>query len=111
MFAAALNGIEQVPFIKLNAADSANAWQAALPAALAWLWQQLAPPDLRVLFPVRTRAPGVTMLRVRPVKPHRRGSCGPVTGPGHVVRPCGKPSPGSVEGTVKGTPAMKPVRV
>jgi poly(3-hydroxybutyrate) depolymerase len=106
-FAAALNGIEQVPLVNLNAADSGNAWQAALPAALAWLWQQLAPPDLRVLFPVRTQAPRVTMLRVRPVKPHRHEACGPVTGPGHAVRPCGKPSPGAV----RGTPAMKPVRV
>ena len=53
VFAAALNRIQQAPFVKLNAGDTANAWQAALPAALTWLWQQLAPPDLRVLFPVR----------------------------------------------------------
>ena len=56
MFAAALDRIEQVPFDKLNAGDTANAWAAALPAALTWLWQQLAPPDLRVLFPVRAQA-------------------------------------------------------
>ena len=94
-FTAALNRIEQVPFIKLsNARDSGEAWQAALPTALAWLWQQLASPDLRVLFPVRTQASGVVItLPVRPVKPHHDGSCRPVTGAGHAVHPCGKPSP------------------
>lgn len=52
MFTAAMNRVQQVPFVKLNAGDTANAWSAALPAALTWLWQQLAPPDLRVQFPV-----------------------------------------------------------
>jgi len=103
-FTAALNRIEQVPFIKLSdAKDSGNAWQAALPAALAWLWQQLAPPDLRVLFPVRTQAVGIVTLTVRPVKPHPHASCGPVTRPGHA----GKPSPGRA----RGTPGKTPVRV
>jgi pimeloyl-ACP methyl ester carboxylesterase len=84
MFAAALNRFEQVPFIKLNnAKDSGNAWQAALPAALAWMWQQLAPPDLRVLFPVRTSAPGTVTLPDRPVKPQPRGSCEPAAQSGH----------------------------
>jgi poly(3-hydroxybutyrate) depolymerase len=69
-FAAAMNRIEQVPFIKYDAADSPRAWSAALPGALAWLWQQLAPPDLRVLFPVRTSAPNLTLtLHVPPPKP------------------------------------------
>jgi pimeloyl-ACP methyl ester carboxylesterase len=68
VFAAALDRRQQVPFVELAAADSANAWAAALPAALAWLWQQLAPPDLRVLFPVRTHAPRVSTLPVRPVR-------------------------------------------
>ena len=59
MFAAAMNRIQQVPFVKLNnVGDTANGWQAVLPTALTWLWQQLAPPDLRVLFPVRTSARG-----------------------------------------------------
>jgi pimeloyl-ACP methyl ester carboxylesterase len=70
VFTAALNRFEQVPFVKLNnARDSGNAWQAALPDALAWMWQQLAPPDLRVLFPVRTQAPGTITLPVHPVNP------------------------------------------
>jgi poly(3-hydroxybutyrate) depolymerase len=95
-FAAALNRIEPVPFIKLNAADSGNAWQAVLPAALTWLWQQLAPPDLRVLFPVRARAPGVITLPVRPIKPHHHGK-----------QHHGKPPPGHA----RSAPAKKTVRV
>jgi pimeloyl-ACP methyl ester carboxylesterase len=68
MFTAALKRFEQVPFIKLNnAKDSGNAWQAALPSALTWMWQQLAPPDLRAMFPVGTPAPGTLTLTVRPV--------------------------------------------
>jgi poly(3-hydroxybutyrate) depolymerase len=91
-FTAALDRIEQVPFFKLNAADSGNAWQAALPAALTWLWQQLAPPDLRVLFPVRASAPGASTLPVRPVKPHQHVPCAPVTRPGSGHLVCINPS-------------------
>jgi len=107
VFTAALNRFEQVPFIKLNAGDNGNAWQAALPAALAWMWQQLAPPDLRVQFPVRTQAAGVVItLPVRPVKPHHHGACGAVARPGHAVRRCGNPSPGAVKAL-----ARKPAQV
>jgi len=71
VFAAALGHIEQVPLVKLNAGDSPNAWMAALPAALTWLWQQLAPPDLRVLFPVHAYVGNLTStLPVRPAKAH-----------------------------------------
>jgi poly(3-hydroxybutyrate) depolymerase len=73
VFATALDRIQQVPFVRLNAGDTANAWQAALPAALTWLWQQLAPPDLRVLFPVRAHGGTPGSLPVRPVhRPSRR---------------------------------------
>ena len=91
MFTAALDRIQQVPFANLNAGDTANAWSAALPAALAWLWQQLAPPDLRVLFPVRT-SPGslTTTLPVAPVKGHHPGWCVAAAQPGHAVSPCRK---------------------
>jgi poly(3-hydroxybutyrate) depolymerase len=109
-FTAALNRIEQVPFIKLsNARDSGEAWQAALPTALAWLWQQLASPDLRVLFPVRTQASGVVItLPVRPVKPHHHGSCRPVPGAGHGAHPCAKPSPSAVRSTAgQATPPVR----
>ncbi len=91
MFAAALDRGQQVPLVKLNAGDTANAWSTALPAALTWLWQQLAPPDLRVLFPVHASAPGLfSMLPVPPVKGHDPRSCGPAAQPGRAVPPCGK---------------------
>jgi S-formylglutathione hydrolase FrmB len=77
-FVTALDRVEQVPFFKLNAADTANAWAAAVPAALTWLWQQLAPPDLRVMFPVRGHSAGVISLPVRPIKGHHYGPCAPV---------------------------------
>jgi hypothetical protein len=76
MFTAALDRLEQVPFARLMAGDTANAWSAALPPALIWLWQQLAPPDLRVLFPVRAASQSAdSTLPVKPVPGHhpRRG--------------------------------------
>jgi poly(3-hydroxybutyrate) depolymerase len=92
MFAAAMDRIEQVPFAKLNnVGDTANAWEAALPAALTWLWQQLAPPDLRILFPVRAIGPGLfSTLPVAPVKGHDRGPCAPAKQSGPAVLPCAK---------------------
>jgi hypothetical protein len=68
VFAAALDRYEQVPFNNLHAGDTANAWQAAIPPALMWLWQQLAPPDLRVLFRVHSGSAASVTLPVRPVK-------------------------------------------
>jgi enterochelin esterase-like enzyme len=93
VFTSALNRFEEVPFIKLdNARDTGNAWQAALPDALHWLWEQLAPPDLRVQFPVRTQAPGIVTLTPIPIKSHHHpwpckttaSACG-APGPGQVV--------------------------
>lgn len=82
MFVSALDRFEQVPFVKLNAGDTANAWSTALPAALSWLWQQLAPPDLRVLFPVRsTQDRNFTSLSVPPIKRGHKLPCGPATRP------------------------------
>jgi poly(3-hydroxybutyrate) depolymerase len=91
VFTAAMNRIEQVPFFKLHAGDTANAWQAALPPALEWTWQQLAPPDLRVQFPVRSLAsrPVIT-LPVRPVKGHEPSRCSTEKRPG---APAAKPCP------------------
>jgi enterochelin esterase-like enzyme len=71
VFAAALQRIEAVPFIKLAAGDTANAWDAALPDALLWLWQQLSTPDLRAQFPVRASDGNlVATATVRPVPRH-----------------------------------------
>ncbi len=88
VFAAALDRIERVPFVKLNATDTGTAWQAALPAALTWLWQQLAPPDLRVLFPVRSQASGATARPDQPAKAEQ-SRCEAVTRPGHTYLSCG----------------------
>ena len=115
VFTAALNRIEQVPFFKLNAGDTANEWSAALPNALAWTWQQLAPPDLRVLFPVHTQANGVTKLYVPPIK-HRYTQCkvpalpcGPFPSgkPGATSSP-GKDQPAAVEPGQRVAVAVKP---
>ena len=93
VFTAALNRIESVPFLKFNAGDSANAWSAALPVALTWLWHQLAPPDLRVLFPVRAQSSSFTTLPVPPVKSHQHhpGACKTGTRPSPAALPCSTP--------------------
>jgi poly(3-hydroxybutyrate) depolymerase len=99
VFASALDRIQQVPFVKLNAGDTANAWSTALPAALTWLWQQLAPPDLRVLFPVRAQAGNLATLSVPPVKTHHPAACKPATGAGAAHLPCATPTrPGQTPG-------------
>jgi poly(3-hydroxybutyrate) depolymerase len=91
MFAAAMDRVQQASFVKLNnVGDTANGWAAALPAALTWLWQQLAPPDLRAMFPVRAGAHGLySSLPVQPVPGHSR-PCVPAKRPGPTVLPCGK---------------------
>ena len=90
VFTAAMNRVESVPFVKFNAGDTANAWSAALPVALTWLWRELAPPDLRVLFPVRAQSFDSGTLAVRPVKSHRHHpvSCKPLARPTPAVLPC-----------------------
>jgi hypothetical protein len=101
VFTAALDRIEQVPFAKMTAGDTANAWAAAVPAALAWLWQQLAPPNLRVLFPVRTVNSNVSSLHVAQVK-HRHPLCQPIKQPGSAeipALPCGNSTPSTAKRT------------
>jgi poly(3-hydroxybutyrate) depolymerase len=94
-FAAALDRIQQVPFTKLNAGDTANAWSAALPAALTWLWQQLAPPDLRVLFPVNAYTRNLfSTLPVLPAKGRHPGRCKPATRLSPAAIPCPVPTAG-----------------
>jgi dienelactone hydrolase len=61
-FAAAMQHLEQVSFgAEPGAGHNFYAWAAALPSALTWFWQQLAPPDLRVQFPVSGK-PGSLQL-------------------------------------------------
>jgi poly(3-hydroxybutyrate) depolymerase len=108
-FTAALNRVQQVPFFRLNAADTANAWAAAVPEALTWLWQQLAPPDLRVLFPVRGHALGSLTLPVQPIKGHHHGPCGPAKSPAGFGLACGKPSHGQT-GNAKGQAPLSALR-
>ena len=80
-FVAALDRVEQVPYDReYDTAHTVSAWARVLPAALTWLWQQLAPPDLRVLFPVRSGDPPAKVARTAwPPDAarlgHRRGRC------------------------------------
>jgi pimeloyl-ACP methyl ester carboxylesterase len=107
VFTAAMDRIQQVPFVKLNAGDTANAWSAALPTALAWLWQQLAPPGLRVLFPVRTRASNIiTTLPVPPVKKRHPAPCKAATRPGPAALRCGTLPSGHAKQTGNQTAAV-----
>ena len=107
VFTAAVNRVESVPFVKFNAGDTANAWSAALPIALTWLWHQLAPPDLRVLFPVRAQSFDSTTLSVRPVKSHPRHpvACKPLAHPAPAVLRCH--APGQQPRLVLGKPATR----
>jgi hypothetical protein len=58
---------------------------------LTWLWQQLAPPDLRVLFPVCAGGRGMfSTLPVPRVKGHAPAPCLPAKRPDPAVLPCGK---------------------
>jgi poly(3-hydroxybutyrate) depolymerase len=52
-FVAALRGVEQVPlYLDHSAGHSFYEWNASIPHVLAWMWAQLAPPQLRVRFPL-----------------------------------------------------------
>jgi enterochelin esterase-like enzyme len=52
-FVRALHGVEAVTFVRQpGAGHNFYAWRAVIPHALAWLWTAVAPPDLRVRFPV-----------------------------------------------------------
>jgi poly(3-hydroxybutyrate) depolymerase len=105
MFAAALDRLQQVPFNTLNAADTANAWAAAVPEALTWLWQQLASPDQRVLFPVRSHKLGAATLPVAPIPPYHPHGCVPVKTAGRAVPTCAKMTHGQAP-TVKAQTAV-----
>jgi enterochelin esterase-like enzyme len=52
-FATSLHGVEQVTYLdESGAGHNFYAWRPMMPRLLAWMWPQLATPDLRVAFPV-----------------------------------------------------------
>jgi enterochelin esterase-like enzyme len=52
-FIAALHGVERVPLLREpHAGHNPQAWRIALPHVLTWMWTVLAPPELRVQFPL-----------------------------------------------------------
>ena len=52
-FTHAMHGVEQISvFREPHAVHNVYAWEPALPHLLAWMWQQLADPALRVQFPI-----------------------------------------------------------
>ena len=65
-FLRALHGVEAVPLHREpSATHNFTAWRSADPTMLSWMWTQLAPPDLRVQFPLTGSS------TVRHVVPHR----------------------------------------
>lgn len=92
-FTAALHGVEAVPVYQVpGAGHNFYAWEPALPYFLQWAWTQLAPPDLRVGFPIAgpVRTTSITLspqlLAVQGAT--RRHPAAPVP------RPTGPPAPG-----------------
>jgi S-formylglutathione hydrolase FrmB len=70
MLADALNPVQDVTVVtEPGQAHTFYDWSAVLPAALSWSWQQLSPPDLRVLFPGSGTAPSLLTVKPAP-KPH-----------------------------------------
>ena len=52
-FAAALHGVETTTLYQVpGAGHNFYAWEPAIPYLLQWMWTQLAPPQLRVEFPL-----------------------------------------------------------
>lgn len=80
-FAVALRGIERVAlFQEPDAGHNFYAWAPALPHLLPWLWAELAPPQLRVRFPIAggvqreiLPAPGAAPRRHSGIAKHAAG--------------------------------------
>ena len=79
-FIAALHGVESVAFVsEPGAGHNFYAWRAAVPRMLAWMWTQLADPQLRVQFPIAgpvsnsvVVAPGAAPKQVSPTSTAQR---------------------------------------
>jgi enterochelin esterase-like enzyme len=72
-FVAALHGVEQVSFFRdPNAGHTFYEWDASIPHVLSWMWADLAPPELRVQFPIAGPIQNeelVPRLIVSPIQP------------------------------------------
>jgi poly(3-hydroxybutyrate) depolymerase len=105
-FVAALSHVEQVPLVLTRSAGhDFYAWSAALLPALKWSWLLLAPPDLRVLFPIA----GPSAVQTLPLLKGPR-QVRPKTGPPVISESPGVPPPGARVTTpvVSASPAVRP---
>ena len=102
-FTAALHGIETTALYRVpGAGHNFYAWAPAIPYLLQWMWSQLAPPQMRVQFPiagsVRTstinlpaavRAVAAHPVKRKPPVPTvQLHTPSPTTTPGHRVAEC-----------------------
>ena len=72
-FLGAMRHLEQVDVaVEPGAGHTFYAWSAALPSVLAWMWQQLAPPDLRHAFPISGDPSAVRVPLVTTPAPKQR---------------------------------------
>jgi hypothetical protein len=75
-FVHALHGVEQVSLYREpGGGHNYYAWLPATPHLLAWMWQQLAPPSLRVAFPIAGPVHSGTIAPI-PGHPSRRRHSG-----------------------------------
>jgi enterochelin esterase-like enzyme len=94
-FTTALHGVEQVTLYRQpGASHNFYAWSGAVPHMVQWLWTQLAPPALRVQFPI---AGPVTQSVIVAPTPILAGHGGP---PKHASKP--KPAPALGRGVHRG---------
>ncbi|MDQ2850215.1 MAG: esterase family protein [Actinomycetota bacterium] len=70
-FVKALSGIEAVDFTSQpGQGHNYYAWRSAMPRMLVWMWPQIAPPSLRVNFPIA--GPVTNKILLGPRAPHRK---------------------------------------
>ncbi len=66
-FIAAVRGTEQVTFVREpGSGHNFYRWRPAVPRLLTWMWSQLAPPALRVQFPVAGAVANSTIVAPAP---------------------------------------------
>jgi enterochelin esterase-like enzyme len=95
-FINALKGLEQVHFaVQPAARHNFYAWADAVPTMLSWMWQQLAPPALRVQFPVAGSPSSVRLPPAvhGPVPRHARPAQGMPSVPAPQRRPLVRDKP------------------